>query len=306
MPTDDIDALVRNAAFRWLDGLTDSHPDFLPHAVLKKGFDFKGVRVHVIGQTGIFKPAILQDVPLSITTVPGRYNDAISEEGGVIHYSYRDHGGPDHRDNAGLRLAMARRAPLIYFFAESPGQYLARYPAFIVRDDRSAHSFDVQFDQLAIAEDVENRRVADEDAVELRREYITQAVKRRLHQQAFRERVLRAYQNQCALCRLKHRLLLDAAHIIPDYEDGPPEVRNGLALCKIHHAAYDANILGIRPDYSVEVRKDVLLETDGPMLQHGLKAMHDQLIVVPRNQSNKPDRQYLERRFEKFRAQSEK
>ena len=38
---------------------------------------------------------------------------------------------------------------------------------------------------------------------------------------------------------------------------------NVLSLCKIHHAAYDKNILGISPDYQVKVRIDILDEVDG-------------------------------------------
>lgn len=53
---------------------------------------------------------------------------------------------------------------------------------------------------------------------EARRKYITSSVRNRLHQRGFRERVLSAYKEQCALCRLRHRELLDAAHIIPDNE----------------------------------------------------------------------------------------
>ena len=72
-----------------------------------------------------------------------------------------------------------------------------------------------------------------------RRRYITSEYRVRLHQAAFRERVLDAYQDQCSLCRLRHRELLDAAHIIPDSDpDGEPVVPNGLALCKLHHAAF--------------------------------------------------------------------
>ena len=51
------------------------------------------------------------------------------------------------------------------------------------------------------------------------------------------------------LCKLRHAELLDAAHIIADANDeGLPIVPNGLALCKIHHAAFDKNIIGISPD----------------------------------------------------------
>jgi predicted restriction endonuclease len=56
-----------------------------------------------------------------------------------------------------------------------------------------------------------------EDVAEPRRAYVTATFPRRLHQVAFRERVLRAYAERCALCRLRHQELLDAAHITPDY-----------------------------------------------------------------------------------------
>src|SRR5436853_112489 len=57
-----------------------------------------------------------------------------------------------------------------------------------------------------------------EDSDSGRRLYITAAVRQRLHQRAFRERVLSAYRHQCAFCRLRHEELLDAAHIVPDSE----------------------------------------------------------------------------------------
>ena len=67
---------------------------------------------------------------------------------------------------------------------------------------------------------------------------------------------------------------MDAAHITPDSaERGEPIVSNGLALCKIHHAAFDRNILGISPDYQVHIRQDILEEEDGPMLKHGIQEM---------------------------------
>jgi hypothetical protein len=75
--------------------------------------------------------------------------------------------------------------------------------------------------------------------------------------------VLRAYQQCCAICRLRHDELLEAAHILPDIHPfGEPVVPNGLALCKLHHAAFDANIIGVTPDLDVTVRLDVLQEID--------------------------------------------
>jgi putative restriction endonuclease len=79
-------------------------------------------------------------------------------------------------------------------------------------------------------------------------------------------------------------------------------VSNGLALCKIHHAAFDQHMLAVTPDYEVRIRKDILEEEDGPMLQHGLKDMHGgTLRVVPKVQHHRPERELLAWRFERFR-----
>jgi putative restriction endonuclease len=77
---------------------------------------------------------------------------------------------------------------------------------------------------------------------------VTQLTQRRLHQEGFRLRILRAYCDCCAVCRLPHQEVLDAAHILPDgHPKGEPIVPNGLAFCKLHHAAFDRHCLGIRP-----------------------------------------------------------
>ncbi|HZL07371.1 MAG TPA: hypothetical protein VFE45_18480, partial [Coriobacteriia bacterium] len=55
---------------------------------------------------------------------------------------------------------------------------------------------------------------------------------------------------------------------------GTPTAPNGLALCKIHHAAYDQNMRGVSPDYRVSINREVLAEVDGPMLRRGLQEMH--------------------------------
>lgn len=135
-----------------------------------------------------------------------------------------------------------------------------------------------------------------------RRRYVERLTKLRLHQPVFRARVLQAYQRQCAMCDLRHERLLDAAHILPDsHPRGRPVVPNGLSLCKIHHAAFDQEILGVRPDLVVEVRRDVLDEVDGPMLKHGLQEMSGRRLFVPRRRDAQPDPTALEERYEAFR-----
>jgi putative restriction endonuclease len=95
---------------------------------------------------------------------------------------------------------------------------------------------------------------------------------------------------------------LDAGHIIPDADpEGVPLVRNGISLCKLHHSAFDSFLIGISPDYVIEVRKDVLEETDGPMLLHGLQGLNKKPILLPGSADLRPGKELLDRRFELFR-----
>ena len=79
-------------------------------------------------------------------------------------------------------------------------------------------------------------------------------------------------------------------------------VPNGMAMCKIHHAAYDRDFLGVTPDYEIRINADLLNEVDGPMLKHGLQEMHGAQLTLPRRTSDRPARDRLAERFEAFAA----
>jgi putative restriction endonuclease len=301
---DDLDRQVRLAAFSFLATQAPLHGDVLPRTLLETGFVFNGERVPLMGPQGIFKPALIPSgMPLSVTTVAtveGKarpYEDEVSDDG-MVRYRYRGT-DPNHHENVGLRRAMATITPLIYFHGLVPGRYLAQWPVFIVGDDPSTLSFTVAMDDpQAIRPDLPD--IVADDA---RRRYITRLARQLIHQAAFRQRVLSAYRTTCAMCRLRHEALLDAAHILPDTHPlGEPVVPNGLALCKLHHAAFDADIAGIRPDLIVEIRHDVLDEVDGPMLRHGLQGLHGVRLLVPRASIHRPKTEFLEERYEQFRA----
>ena len=202
-----------------------------------------------------------------------------------------------HHENVGLRRAMAMQTPLIYFYGLVPGQYTAAWPVFVVSDDPASLTFTIAVDEPHVLQ----REASPGQAEDARRRYATRVQLIRLHQASFRQRVIRAYREACAICRLRHRGLLDAAHILPDTGGGEPTVRNGLALCKLHHAAFDQNIMGIRPDLVVEISLAVLQEIDGPMLQHGIQGFHGSLLNVPRASQLRPDQSFLEERYELFR-----
>lgn len=64
----------------------------------------------------------------------------------------------------------------------------------------------------------------------------------------FRHAVLRAYERRCAVCGFDLRLdddLVEAAHIRWHSHGGPDEVRNGLALCSLHHQTLDCGAIGL-------------------------------------------------------------
>lgn len=82
---------------------------------------------------------------------------------------------------------------------------------------------------------------------------------------------------------------------------GEPIVPNGLALCRLHHGAFDNQLLTVTPDYIIEVRRDVLEEHDGPMLIHGLQVFHGSAIQLPRREQERPRREFLEERYALFR-----
>ena len=288
------DSLVRAAAFAWLDRLESHHGHVLPRQVLAEGFPFGGERVFVMSRQGIFKPRMLR-APISIlTSHDSPYADELGPSG---HFRYMYRGtDPSHRDNAGLRFAMERRLPLVYFVAVARGRYEALRPAYVEEESPGDLCFWIGVGALPTA-------LAGGGSPDVRAYATTQALQR-LHQGRFRERVLTAYRERCAFCSLRHRELLDAAHIVPDSEpEGVAEVRNGIALCRLHHATFDRHVIGVRPqDHIITVRPDVMDEEDGPTLRHAIQGLDGERMVLPRRAGDRPARPFLESRYERFMA----
>jgi putative restriction endonuclease len=294
---DDLDTRMRSAMFAHLDKVRAAHPSGIPSEAVNT-FVFEGTQIRLIVQPGIRKPAVLS-AALTIRTTytpdgaDAPYDDGMAEDGS-LRYKWRGT-DPHQADNVALRNAMSRGVPLAYFVPVSKGVYEAVYPVYLVDEDPVTHSFGVDVGLLGAS--------ADSTMEPDTRRYARRLTLQRLHQVIFRPKVLQAYGSRCALCQLRHAPLLDAAHILPDtHERGTPVVPNGMAMCKIHHAAYDANILGIRPDRVVEIRQDVLEEIDGPMLRHGLQEMHGSVLYLPHARRDHPDPDRLEERYEQFRA----
>jgi putative restriction endonuclease len=200
---------------------------------------------------------------------------------------------PDAADNRWLREAYDRAIPIIYFLGIAPGRYEPLIPTFVVDWDRRTLKA-----RLAFAEPA----ALAPPASEVQRRYAMATVKQRLHQAQFREAVITAYDGRCALSGLPERRLLDAAHIMSDGHEmlGQAVVPNGIPLSKIHHAAFDAHLIGIAPDYSIHVSRQLLDLSDGPMLE-AIKRLHGQDLKLPMRERDRPDRKRLAMRFEQFR-----
>lgn len=298
---DDFDSRLRREAMRWLTIRTNDGLDSISRTELGD-FMIDGVQFKLVDKTrGIRKPKELS-AALSITTTyrpagaARPYEDAVGNDG-LLRYKWSGT-DPNHMDNRGLRAAMDGDLPLIWFYGVGVGQFQPIYPVYIVAEEPEQNQFVVATD---VARDLYR---PDSPAESQLRRYIVAETKRRLHQPVFRATVMRAYGTRCAVCALAHGELLDAAHIVPDSEEsGIASVTNGLAMCKIHHAAFDAHILGITPDLVVEIRQDLLDEIDGPMLEHGLKERHGQpLMVLPVARTERPDRDLLAASYRAFRS----
>ncbi len=297
------DAELRAAVFAHVSLLRTRYANLIPSAELTAGIVFDGRRVPIWNHMkGIHKPALFgrDGAALTIqTSADSPYEDERDPEAGHFVYKYRGT-DPHHSDNIVLREAMKLNRPLLYLVAADPGFYDAIFPVYVIGDDQQNLQFTLVADQLG---EVNYARDSIEPSVVYRREYATRAVMQRLHQTHFRRIVLRAYRDRCGICRLRHLNLLDAAHILRDsHPKGEPIVPNGIGLCKIHHSAFDANILGIDVDSRVHIRRDILAEKDGPMLKHGLQELHGSLLVLPKNPIDRPNREFLAERYDEFRA----
>jgi putative restriction endonuclease len=302
VPEPDSVQRTRAAALVWINDITLSGTIPITREQLANDFIIDGRRFALVDRgRGIRKPAGW-DAALSIMTAapksgqPRPYADDEGPDGLHRYKLRRDQRGT--AENEGLRTAMQHQLPMIWLYGLKPGIFNAISPVYLTAEESAQDQF-----VLALTED--QRTVIPGSSVEaVLRRYLITETKRRLHQPVFANQIMLAYDTMCAVCTLAHRELLDAAHIVPDSDPlGLPVVQNGLALCKIHHAAYDRNILGIRPDFVVEIHERLLHEIDGPMLTHGLQGHHgERLRKLPTTRSERPAEQRLAQRYAQFRA----
>lgn len=302
------DERYRGAAFQHLQRMLEGGTTIAREAMAISFFVGEDRCTLVDPQRGIHKPRHMKYL-LSITTViaaRGRriwYADQTSAHSdiysGEAEASYSFMGSdPSAPQNQWLKDAAERQIPIIYFLGIKPGLYAPMFPAFLTDWDPKRLSVRVVFSPILGSSSTMRFPV---DAPE--RRYAMRLVKQRLHQCQFREAVIDAYAGRCAISKLPEPRLLDAAHIMRDADEelGHPIVTNGIPLSKIHHAAFDANLLGIDADGVVHISEGLLEIHDGPFLEHGIKAIAGSRILMPDRTEDHPDRERLDRRFQAFK-----
>ena len=310
----DLDTRIRLAAFAHVRRLARERGGVLTGRELQQGFELEGERIALLGGHGIFKPKQMTRLLSIRTGIPepgGRvwYDDQLEAHEQLFtrpeHIDYKFRGeDPNHLDNRRLREACERRLPVLYFLGV--GVRPKRYQASVVYLEdwnpralrvRVAFAHPDRIDEISVRLDA----AVPADAPE--RRYALQDCRRRVHQPMFRAVLIDAYRGRCAISGLPEKRLLDAAHIVPDRDPelGQPVVANGLLLSKIHHAAFDQNLIGITPDCRLEVSGRLLEQSDGPMLAL-LTELGGRSIRLPQRAQDRPDPNRLALRYEQFRA----
>lgn len=135
-----------------------------------------------------------------------------------------------------------------------------------------------------------------EDVVAEPRRYAVVATKRALRDIGFRNRVLSAYGHSCAMCGVQLRLL-DAAHILPAaHPDSTDGTDNGVALCALHHRAFDRTLVTFDPKFRIHANGGLIERLKAENRDGGLSAFRRRLrsiLILPPDGRDRPAQHFV-------------
>ena len=297
------DFAIRLAAAQALSRLSDRFQGAIPWSALAPGFRFQNRQIRFASKAiGIFKPRDTEAVLSIRTSIPRgtrapRYVDQVQEDTGDGLLAYDMEGKDPHNPRSKLLLeAFRAKTPLIYLQGIDPALYVAHFPVYVEDWDSGTGSTRIAFGLPFV--DQAEMAVPSRD----QQRYTRTLSKARVHQAQFREDVLGAYSKQCALTGIGSPELIVAAHIIPHAEGGKPVVQNGLCLSHLHHAAYDAHLIGIDPDFRIHVAQRLHMNESNAFVKGSFDDLSGRRIALPQNQIHYPRPEALEERFLQFKA----
>ncbi len=301
---------LREAAFAHCALMREIWGDAVPARPLKC-FRFGDQTVFLYAQQGIHRPNQALFPLTLVSTLNSRYQDDVSDDLTTIRYDYSPYDGL----NEGVKRASQFGLGFVHLVQVNPkpkSEYLLVSPVFVDGWDDTARTFSL----FALPESMTNvppepELVADaaHSLPEHEKRTALRLVEQRLGQAGFRKEVLAAQRNRCTVCELRVRPLVDAAHVVPHADPrSTNEVRNGLALCALHHRAFDTDVLRIDPDAVVHVDEGRLAEFSSlapdalrrrdPAAVHQLLDHHGRPLRLPKDPRKRPDPELLRLRWE--------
>ncbi|MGH7544627.1 MAG: HNH endonuclease, partial [Gemmatimonadota bacterium] len=164
-----------------------------------------------------------------------------------------------------------------------------------VRDLERLHGFGESAEDRAALERVaEHPEAPPAGEVSPERQTVLLTIAKKLRDNSFKSRVLYAYGSQCAFCDVQLKLV-EAAHILPVAVDGSDETSNGLALCSLHHRAFDRALVTLNERYQILLNEQKLAELRSWGLDRGEGWFREHLRAVVRVPPTASDRPDLER-----------
>ncbi len=128
------------------------------------------------------------------------------------------------------------------------------------------------------------------------RQIVISQIARKYRASDFRNRVLGAYGHRCAMCGIQLQLI-DAAHIVPVASiTSTDETINGVALCKLHHIAFDRNLVSFDERYKIEVSSEEERRLSTGNLSGGIKEFKKALktaLMLPNDRRDYPNPTYI-------------
>ena len=129
------------------------------------------------------------------------------------------------------------------------------------------------------------------------RRYAVTQTRRALRAIDFRARVLSAYEYRCAMCGVQLKLV-EGAHILPVQQpDSTDHTSNGIALCALHHRAYDRSLVTFEANYEIRISEAVVSELREADLTDGLQGFREHLrdiIILPAEQRSRPNTKFVQ------------
>ncbi len=136
-----------------------------------------------------------------------------------------------------------------------------------------------------------------ETTIKKERQYAIVSTKRALREIDFRRRVLNAYNASCAMCGVQLRLI-DGAHVLPAaHPESTDTTSNGIALCAIHHRAYDAGLVTFDVDFNSHLNESMVDNLKSSGQSEGLDAFCEGLqpvLSIPAAKNDRPHRFFVE------------